>query len=117
MCFSFFHPLTSIFYPLFRLGPPQPVAKQIKKKKKIVAQIPWPKTPGFRPKPEHPGQSQPLHPGRSVGFHSRIDIKSKSNGQDHASLEQMLMAFDPGLLLGRAETHPDEIRCEPLQLS
>src|ERR1035441_1021881 len=67
-----------------------------------------------RPQPVHPRQAQSLHPSRGVGLHAGINIESEPDGQDDAAPQPWLVALYPGLLFGRAEADPNEIRREPV---
>ena len=69
----------------------------------------WTEAARFGPKLEDPGKSEPLHPRGSVGFHAGVDVEGEADGENHAAMNQMLVALYPSLLLRRAETDPNEI--------
>jgi hypothetical protein len=50
-----------------------------------------------------------LHPGWGVGFGAGIDIEGEADGEKDAAGEEWLEALEEVVLLGCAETDPDEI--------
>ncbi len=102
----------------FKSGSPvaQSVLQQIPKKKEIVPQVPAGEAAGFGGKAEYPSQAQALQPYRRVGFHAGVYVESEAHGQNHSTPDELLVALDPGLLLGRAKADPNEVRREPIDL-
>src|SRR6266704_501944 len=90
--------------------------QQVPNKQKIVSQVPAGEAAGFGGEEEHPRQTEALHPCRSVGFHARVYVESEAHGQNNSTPDEMLVALDPGLLLGRAKANPNEVRREPVEI-
>lgn len=86
------------------------VPQEIEQEQGIVFEIARGEAAGLGAEAEEPGQPGPLHPGGGVGFKTGVDVESKAHRQHNAAMDFALVLVNPSLLLGRAQSQPNEVR-------
>ena len=98
---------------LYLKGPPFSIVvksyQQVIQEEGVPLEVTGGEAAGFGGEAVGPCEACALHPGWGVGFCAGIDIESEANGEKDAAGEEWLEALEEVVLLGCAETDPQEI--------
>ena len=83
--------------------------QQVIQEEGVPLEIAGGKAAGFGGEAVGPCEACALHPGWGVRFCAGIDIEGEANGEKDAAGEEWLEALEEVVLLGCAETDPQEI--------
>jgi len=70
---------------------------------------------GFAGEAVGPGEACALHPSWGIEFCAGVDIEGEANGKEDSAREEGFEAVEEVVLLGCAQTDPDEVRAQGLK--
>lgn len=88
---------------------------QVIQEERVPLEVTGGEAPGFGGEAVGPCEACALHPGWGVGFGAGVDIEGEADGEKDAAREEGVEVLEEMVLLGCAETDPEEVGAQCLK--